>query len=41
MDAVNALNDFSYIVFRWIANGDCTSVGNSTQSIYLPNLKDN
>jgi hypothetical protein len=33
---VGAMDDFSYIVFRWDADGNCTSVGNSTQSLYLP-----
>ena len=33
---VAAMDDFSYIVFRWDVDGNCTSVGNSTQSFYLP-----
>ena len=36
--AVGALDDFSYITFSWDADGNCTSVGNSTQSFYLPEL---
>jgi hypothetical protein len=40
VEAVKAIGDFSYITFRWNANGDCTYVGNSTQSIYLPSSKD-
>jgi hypothetical protein len=36
--AVGALDDFSYITFRWDADGNCTSVGNSTQSFYLPDF---
>lgn len=34
--AIAALDDFSYIVFRWDDDGNCVSVGNSTQSLYLP-----
>jgi len=34
--AVAAMDDFSYIQFAWDADGNCTSVGNSTQSFYLP-----
>lgn len=33
---VGAMDDFSYVLFRWDADGNCTSVGNSTQSLYLP-----
>jgi hypothetical protein len=34
--AVAAMDDFSFILFRWDADANCTSVGNSTQSLYLP-----
>lgn len=34
--AIAALDDFSWISFRWDADGNCTSIGNSTQSFYLP-----
>jgi hypothetical protein len=33
---IGAMDDFSYIVFRWDIDGNCLSVGNSTQSLYLP-----
>jgi len=36
---IGAMDDFSYILFRWDADGNCTYVGNSTQSFYLPDLK--
>ncbi|HKR34322.1 MAG TPA: hypothetical protein VJT10_05755 [Steroidobacteraceae bacterium] len=29
-------DDFSFITFGWNAAGECTSIGNSTQSFYLP-----
>jgi hypothetical protein len=29
-------NDFSFITFAWNANGECTRVGFSTQSFYIP-----
>lgn len=34
--AVGAMDDFSWVSFRWDDDGNCTSVGNSTQSFYLP-----
>jgi len=39
LDAIKALDDFSYILFRWDVDGNCTYVGNSTQSLYVPDLK--
>lgn len=41
LDAIKALDDFSYIVFRWDneVDGNCTFIGNSTQSFYVPDLK--
>jgi hypothetical protein len=35
---IGALDDFSWISFRWDDNGECTSVSNSTQSFYLPDF---
>lgn len=29
-------DDFSFIVFAWNAAGECRSIGNSTQSFYIP-----
>jgi len=34
--AIGAMDDFSFIAFRWDADGNCTFIGNSTQSVYLP-----
>jgi hypothetical protein len=34
--AIGAMDDLSWISFRWDADGNCSSVGNSTQSFYLP-----
>ena len=39
LEAIRALDDFSYIIFRWDVDGKCTSIGNSTQSFYLPDFK--
>jgi hypothetical protein len=36
LEAVKSISDYSYIVFRWDVNGNCTSIGNSTQSFYAP-----
>lgn len=33
---IGAMDDFSWISFRWNDDGECVSVGNSTQSLYLP-----
>lgn len=33
---IGAMDDFSWISFRWDNDGNCRSVGNSTQSFYLP-----
>lgn len=37
VDAMKAISDFAFIRFSWNENGDCTSIGSSTQSFYLPN----
>jgi len=41
LDAIKSLNSYSYITFTWNELGDCTQVGNSTQSFYLfdPDVK--
>ena len=31
-------DDFSFITFTWDAAGECTMIGNSTQSFYIPKL---
>lgn len=36
IDAVKSTNDYSYVVFEWDSNGECTQVGFSTQSFYIP-----
>ena len=32
-------DDFSFITFAWDATGECVSIGNSTQSFYIPPVK--
>ena len=39
MDALAVENVYSYIVFTWNENFDCTYIGFSTQSFYLPKTK--
>jgi hypothetical protein len=39
VDAVKAIASFSYIQFSWDEDFNCTQVGNSTQSFYLPEFK--
>lgn len=39
VDAIKSIGDFSYITFRWNEDGECTYIGNSTQSFYVPDLK--
>ncbi len=40
LEALKAISAFSFITFRWDADGNCTHIGNSTQSLYLPSWKD-
>jgi len=37
---INAISDYSFITFRWDDLGNCTYVGSSTQSFYIPGKKD-
>lgn len=34
--SIDGQDDFSFITFSWNAAGECRSIGNSTQSIYIP-----
>ena len=36
IDTIRALADFTFIVFAADENAECTFVGNSTQSLYIP-----
>jgi hypothetical protein len=36
LKTIRALDDYSFIIFRWTEEGECYFVGNSTQSIYIP-----
>ena len=38
VDAVQSISDFSFIVFAYNADDVCTRIGNSTQSIYIPDF---
>jgi hypothetical protein len=38
-DAIKAISAFSYISFSWDGAGNCTRIGVSSQSFYLPELK--
>ena len=31
---------FSFVTFSWNEDGECTRIGNSTQSFYIPEFKD-
>ncbi len=37
--SISDQDDFSFITFAWNAAGDCRSIGNSTQSFYIPAKK--
>jgi len=39
LDAVKSISDFSFVRFNWDVDGECTAIGISTQSFYLPNFK--
>ncbi|MBV1908210.1 MAG: hypothetical protein KUG78_02755 [Kangiellaceae bacterium] len=36
LDSIKAIDDYSYISFRWDKEGDCSSIYVSTQSQYIP-----
>lgn len=36
LQAIKAISAFSYIRFNWDRANECTQIGNSTQSLYLP-----
>jgi hypothetical protein len=38
LDSMQATADFSFITFRWNADGECTAIGFSTQSFYIPDF---
>ncbi len=38
IEAIQSISDFSFIRFNWDENDDCIRIGNSTQSLYLPNF---
>ena len=40
LSAMHAVSDYSFITFSWDENDECTRIGNSTQSFYLPKLKE-
>lgn len=40
LDTMKASSDFAFVTFRWDENDECTYVGFSTQSQYIPELKD-
>ncbi len=39
LDVIKALSTFSFITFSWNADNECTRIGMSTQSFYLPLFK--
>lgn len=41
LEAVHSLGDYSFITFSWDDDFNCTRVGSSTQSFYLPKTKSN
>jgi hypothetical protein len=36
IQSIGDQDDFSFITFSWNAAGECRSIGNSTQSFYIP-----
>lgn len=39
LDSMRTINDYSFITFAFDDLGECTNIGFSTQSFYLPNKK--
>ena len=40
LDTLKATSDYSFVTFSWNADGECTRVGFSTQSFYIPESKE-
>lgn len=40
LDTMKATGDYSFVTFAWNAAGECTHVGFSTQSFYIPEHTD-
>lgn len=40
LQAMKSTSDFSFITFGWNSDGECTRIGFSTQSFYIPELTD-
>lgn len=40
LDVMKATADYSYVTFSWNSAGECTYIGFSTQSFYLPEKAD-
>jgi hypothetical protein len=38
LDQMKATGDFSFVIFAWDVNGECTRIGFSTQSFYIPDF---
>lgn len=36
LEAMKTTGDYSFVIFAWDAAGECTQVGFSTQSLYIP-----
>jgi hypothetical protein len=36
INEINSLSNNDFVTFRWNAEGNCTNIGNSTQSLYIP-----
>ncbi len=39
VEAIKGISDTSFLTFSWNASFDCTRIGTSTQSFYLPKFK--
>jgi len=37
---IDAISNYSFITFAWDEDDECIRIGNSTQSFYLPNIKE-
>lgn len=39
-NGLDSIGDYSFIIFSWNADGECTHMGSSTQSMYMPDFRD-
>ena len=39
IEAIQSISAFSFVTFSWNEDNECTRIGNSSQSMYIPNFR--